>query len=105
AYVEGGVNVFPALWSSGFRAADGRCRRAAMFRRGEVSCRVHSIGEGYGTARCRLLVLQARGPRRHGLVDCWRHSGARILLRVEGVQAAERLDEVDSIWTSEINPA
>lgn len=106
AFVEGRINVYLRFGRPArVQRMDSR-RSAALFRAGEVFCRVHWIANDYGTARWQLMVLQSEEPQtivqRIGGI----HPGARILLHVEGhANVRSALEKIDSIEALQVHPA
>jgi hypothetical protein len=106
AFVAGRINVYLRFGRPArVRRTDSR-RSAALFRAGEVFCRVHWTGNDYGTGRWQLMVLEAGEPRNIVQRIGGIHPGARILLHVEGhANVRSALEKIDAIEALQVDPA
>lgn len=105
AFVEHRVNVWLRFGQPIREIVLDRWRRVAVFKSGEICCRVKWLANDYGTTLWQLMVLQASvsgdGIQRvAGVVP-----GARILLRASGEQQVKAvLAAIDAIEQLGIDP-
>lgn len=106
AFVEGRINIYLRFGRPARVRRLGDRRSGAVFRVGDVFCRVHCSGNEYGTARWQLMVLQAVEPQNVVQRIAGIHPGARILMHVEGqAKVRSALDKIDAIEALHVHPA
>jgi hypothetical protein len=105
AFVEHRVNIWLRFGRPVRETILDRWRRTAQFAPGALCCRVQWVGNAYGTALWRLMVLQAPMPFDDAQRVAGVSPGARILLRAEGErQVKPVLEAIDAIEQVGIDP-
>lgn len=105
AFVEQRVNVWLRFGQPVREIVLDRWRRVAVFKSGEICCRVKWIANDYGTALWQIMVLQAPTPLDGGQRVAGAAPGARILLRASGEQQIKAvLAAIDAIEQLGIDP-
>jgi Protein of unknown function (DUF2840) len=110
AFVDQRVNVWLRFGKPVRETRLDRWRRIAVFRPGELCCRVKWLGNDYGTALWQLMVLQAPMTANAQQTDTHRISGVQpgacILLRADGQQPVTAvLGLIYSIEALALDPA